>query len=372
MDIFEKLYKNLLLSDILATKYLNNYFLDYIIFVVFFVLLYIFFAGVIRTGTQFIVKLVSKKSKDDKFTAACSDYVKSGLRSKITPLGIIAAFFIAINFLILTEKVELKVNTIIMILAAFFSTRLCVDIVKFYIIAKSPIAVNTGKPSGALYLLLPIIKIFIWIVVFFFVISNLGYNINALITGVGVGGVAIALASQSFLSDILSYVSIISDKPFELGDYISVSGSEGNVTKIGIKSVRILSYTGEEIVIPNAAITSSKLQNFRKMNRRRVDLEFQLTLDTSNNKLEKVPEILKNIVEEKKEELEFGRSHLSGFSTFGYIFKTVYYVLGNDYLKYMNLQQYVNLRLRQELQKIEAQLACPKKDIKLLTQEDDF
>ncbi len=367
-------YKNLLSDDFFGKIYLGNHIIDYIASVCIFVVVFFLTTLLIKLVNYIITNIVNKTSNelDNKIL----EYIKVSGNKMLVPFIYIFSFYVAIYSLNLSKEFIFYLDSLVIILVTLFITRIIIDILKYYIISKSAINKSTGSPDGALYLLFPIIKVLVWIIAIFFILSNLNYNITTLLTGFGIGGIAIAFAAQAFLGDILSFVSIVSDKPFEIGDYISINGVEGFVLKIGIKSVRIASVTGEEIVIPNTVITSSKLQNFRKSNKRIITLEINIPMKVPNEKLILIPDILKKIISER-EELEFIRSTMTGFSEYGYTFKTVYShiintskTFGESFDEYMQLKQYVNLRLRTEMDNINVEFAYPTQDVRVLQQKD--
>ncbi len=362
-------YKNLLSYDIFSKVYLNNHILDYIIAILVFILATFILKIAIKITFSTVEKFTksTKTNLDDKIF----EYIKLRSGPVINPFIYLGAIYAAIKSLTLSKGFIQVLDQITLILVVILVARFVTDVLKYYVISKSKIDTNTGTPSGALYLLLPIMKIIIWIIAFLTIISNMGFDISSILAGIGIGGIAIALAAQSFLGDILSFISIVADKPFEIGDYIAINNIEGYVVKIGIKSVRIASIKGEEVVLPNAQITSSQLHNYRKMNKRRVDLTLQVTFDVPNEKLEEINNIIKDIVS-NQEGAEFGRSHFAGFSEFGYIFKIVYYIIGNDYSTYMNIQQVVSLELRKALDDIKVKFAYPTQDVRVFNQTNQI
>ena len=363
-------YKTMLANDVLGKVYFKNHVLDYIIAICLGIIVFIILSLALKGIITLLVKIVNKFSKHSYDTI--SNYMHDNGRKMLMPFVYLAGVCTAVYNLKLSKTVDFYCDAAVMIIATLLVTRIIISILRYWIIARSSVDKATGKPDGALYLLFPIIKVVIWILAVFFILSNLKYNISTLLAGFGIGGIAIALAAQTFLGDILSFVSIVADKPFEIGDYISFNDIEGFVVKIGLKSVRISSINGEEIIIPNGVITSSKLQNYKRAGRRAIALEIQIPLDVPNEKLEEIPHIFKQIIEEKPEKLEFVRSNLIGFSDFGYVFKTVYLhvidtekTYGDSYNEAMDLQQYVNLRLRTEMDKRNLTFAYPTSDVRV-------
>lgn len=192
------------------------------------------------------------------------------------------------------------------------------------------------------------IKIFftlvIWISGILLILSNLGVKITALITSLGVVGVAVAFSLQNILADIFSSFSIFFDKPFQYGDLISIGGETGTIKKIGIKTTRIQTSRGEELIVPNKDLTNSRLFNFRRMEKRKITFTLSLQQKTPLEKLKKVPEIIKNCML-SLQDIEFDRAHFKAFSDSGLIFEVAYAVKSNDYTLYMNAQQEINFAI---------------------------
>jgi len=189
-------------------------------------------------------------------------------------------------------------------------------------------------------------------------LSNFGYNISTLIAGLGIGGVAIALALQNILTDIFASFSIYFDKPFQTGDFIIVGNDLGVVKKIGIKTTRLQTLQGEELVISNKELTETRIHNYKKMQKRRIVFNFGLTYDTSSAKLKKVLQILKGIID-KIEIAELDRVHFNKFGDFSLNFEVVYYLASSDYNEYMDTQQAINLAIKEKFEKDGIKFAYP-------------
>lgn len=203
-----------------------------------------------------------------------------------------------------------------------------------------------------------IVKGVIWAVAILMVISNLGYNVTTLVAGLGIGGLAVAFALQKILEDIFSSISIYFDKPFQVGDFIIVGEHLGVVKKIGIKSTRIQALQGEEIVISNRELTSTRIQNFKQMQKRRVVFDFGVTYSTSNAKLQKAAQIVKDVVEKAKL-AELDRVHFKEFGDFSLNFEVVYYLKSKEYNDYMDTQQEINLGIKERFEKEKIEFAYP-------------
>lgn len=184
----------------------------------------------------------------------------------------------------------------------------------------------------------------IWALVVLLALDNLGIDITALVTGLGIGGIAAALAINNILGDLFASLSIILDDPFEVGDFIIVGDLMGTVEKIGIKSTRVRSLTGEQIVFANADLLGSRIRNYKRMQERRVVFPLGIIYETPHEKVKTVPEWIRSIVE-SQENVRFDRCHFKAFGDFSLNFETVYYTLTPDYNIFMDIQQTINQQI---------------------------
>lgn len=189
----------------------------------------------------------------------------------------------------------------------------------------------------------------LWVVVLLAVLSNMGVNITAFVASLGIGGIAVALAVQNILADLFASLSIAVDKPFEVGDSISVGDVSGTVERVGLKTTRIRSLGGEQIVMSNAELLKRTVANFKRLQTRRVALSFGITYDATADEVAAVPPIVKRLIE-ADDKLEFVRAHFKGFGQSSLDFEVIYRVLDADYDLYMDHQQALNLALMRELQ----------------------
>jgi small-conductance mechanosensitive channel len=192
-------------------------------------------------------------------------------------------------------------------------------------------------------------KAVLWTVIVLVALDNLGVNVTALIAGLGVGGVAVALALQNILGDLLASLSIVLDKPFVLGDSIQVEGFTGTVESIGLKTTHLRSVTGEQIVISNGDLLRSRIRNFKRMGERRAVIAFGVVPQTPLAKIERIPEIVRGLID-RREQVRFDRAHLMRLGESSLDFEAVYFILSSDYLLHMNLQQEILLGLLRRLE----------------------
>ncbi|MQG94672.1 mechanosensitive ion channel family protein [Pseudomonas sp. MN1F] len=207
-------------------------------------------------------------------------------------------------------------------------------------------------------------RVLLWSVVLLAMLSNLGVNITAFVASLGVGGIAVALAVQNILGDLFASLSIAVDKPFEVGDFIVIGPLAGSVEHVGLKTTRIRSLGGEQIVMANASMISSTIQNYKRLQERRIVFEFGLSYDTPTEAVKAAPGIVEEAIK-AQEQVRFDRAHLRGFGKEALEFECVYIVKDPGYNLYMDIQQAINFRLLERFSKIGAKFAVPVRAIKV-------
>lgn len=185
-----------------------------------------------------------------------------------------------------------------------------------------------------------------------------GVQVTALIASLGVGGVAVALAVQSILADLFASLSITLDKPFVIGDFIIVDDYMGSVEHIGLKTTRIRSVSGEQLIFANSDLLNSRIRNFKRMRERRAVFSIGVTYETPYEKLVEIPSMIRGIIE-AQEKTRFDRAHFKELGDFSLNFEAVYYVLEPDYSLYMDIQQAINLALFQRFEEEGIEFAYP-------------
>jgi len=189
-----------------------------------------------------------------------------------------------------------------------------------------------------------VIKALIWIIGLISLLGNLGYDVRTFIAGLGVGGIAIALAAQTILGDLFSYFVIFFDKPFEIGDFITTPSASGIIEQIGIKTTRLRSLDGQQLVMSNTDLTRSTIHNYKRLEKRRVLFTLQVVYSTSKDLLQQIPGIVKDIIT-AQESTTFDRAHLSSLGASSINFEVVYIVDSADFGKYMDTQQSVLINI---------------------------
>jgi len=196
----------------------------------------------------------------------------------------------------------------------------------------------------------------LWTIVVLLVLENLGVQVTALVTGLGIGGVAVALAAQNILGDLFASLSIVVDRPFLLGDSISVGTDAGTVEKIGLKTTRVRATSGEQLIFPNSDLLQSRIRNNTRQFERRVVFSFNAALTTPTDDLKALAPALRQIVE-RRERVRFDRAHFVALLETGCKFEVVYFVTSPDYNLYMDIQQQINLELHEYLRDRQIALA---------------
>jgi small-conductance mechanosensitive channel len=201
-------------------------------------------------------------------------------------------------------------------------------------------------------------RVAVWSAIMLLVLSNLHVNITTLIAGLGVGGIAVALAVQNVLGDLFASLSILFDKPFAVGHFIVVDDLSGTVEHVGLKTTRLRSLSGEEIVVSNTDLLKSRIHNYRRLYERRVLFSFGVTYDTGHNKLAAIPAMVREIVEHSPK-TRFDRAHFKEYGDSSLNYEVVYYVLDSNYNTYMDIQQTINLELYKRFEQAKIEFAFP-------------
>ncbi len=350
------------LSGILAYSFMGNPVRDYTFVLLASVIVFI----ILKFFKLVIIKKLESLSKKTKTKF---DDALIGIISKIGwPFYILVSLYIGLKFLKFPENVDKWLNYTIIIILTFYFIKAIQGLIDY---GTKRIIIKEGeKDKTIIDFLSKLTKAVLWVIGILLILSNLGYNITSLMAGLGIGGVAVALALQNILGDLFASVSIYFDKPFKVGDFIIVGEHMGIIKKIGIKTTRLESLWGEEIIISNTELTSTRIKNYKKMERRRIHFTFGVTYQTKNEKLKKITEIVKKIFD-KTELADLDRIHFKEFGNSSLNFEVAYYVNTGDYNKYMDVQQEVNLAIKESFEKEGIEFAYPTSTIFLSKQGDN-
>ena len=344
-----------MINDFFQQTYFQNRIIDYIISIAIFILL----AISIQIIKRILLKLLQTWAKkttttiDDKFVKAFEQKIKPFLN-----LIYFGAFYISIKQLTIDSHIERFFNIFIIILLTFFGIQFLLSIsiygLETYWVKKEKDLAKKQALKG----IITVIKIIVWSIVLIILLDNLGIKISALVAGLGIGGIAIALAAQSILGDLFSYFIIFFDRPFEIGDFIIVGDFLGTIEDIGIKTTRLRSLGGEELIFSNTDLVNSRLRNYKRMKKRRVVFKFGVIYQTSLKQLKEIPKIIKDIINQI-DGATIDRVHFSSYGDFSLNFEIVYYVDSRDYNIYMDIQQEINFQLKEIFEKQKIEFAYP-------------
>jgi small-conductance mechanosensitive channel len=337
---------------------LHSYFVAFGIF-----LLTLIFFQVLKNRIFVKLEKWAKKTKTD-----LDDELIRTVETIPGMLYFFAALYIAMQFLVLHSVIEKGVKVIVIILLIYWATKVASELIEYGLSKAAKKQGEKREKSTTYFALSLIVKIILWSTGLLLILSNLGVNISALVASLGIGGIAIALAMQNILGDIFSSFSLYLDKPFEIGDFIIIGEHQGTVKKIGLKTTRIEALQGEEIVISNNELTSSRVRNFKKMKKRRVVFAIGVSYNTPHKMLNKIPKIMKEVIAGIKK-TNFDRSHFKAFGDFSLDFETVYYLESNNYKEYMDTQQKINLAVVKAFEEGNIEIAFPTQTVYLHKQE---
>ena len=277
---------------------------------------------------------------------------------------VFVSFFISVKALALPAAADKAVNYALLIILVYYGTKFLHKIIDYY--AKKQIEKRLGEnkdeDTSLIDVLGRIVKLVVWVIAILLVLSNLGFNITSLVAGLGIGGIAVAFALQNILQDLFSSFTIYFDKPFRKGDFIIIGQDMGTVKHIGIKSTRIQTLQGQELIVSNRELTNARINNYKKMEKRRIVFSFGVEYGTSTRKLKAINSIITGIFKKMKS-AELDRVHFKEFGSFSLDYEVVYYLNTNDYTKYMDAQQEINLAIKEQFEKHGIGMAFPTQTI---------
>jgi small-conductance mechanosensitive channel len=339
-------------QEFLQQTFFNNRILDYLIFIS------ILFAGIIVLRILKNIIINRLKVWAEKTAHTIDDLLVHLIEKKVLPLFYLGVFYLAIQSLTLIPKMEKVINIFFLLVLAIYTARFLLEVINYafqnYWLKKE----EDLSKKNVIKVILTFIKVILWSLVLVVFLDNIGVEISALIAGLGIGGIAIALAAQTILGDLFSYFIIFFDRPFKIGDFIIVGDYMGAVQHIGLKTTRVSSLGGEQLVFSNTDLTNSRVRNYKRMDKRRVVFSLGVTYQTKFQQLKEIPGIITDIIN-KINDAVFDRAHFFSYGDFSLIFEVVYYVVGNDYNKYMNIQQEINYNIHEEFEKRGIEFAYP-------------
>lgn len=319
---------------------------------------YLIVFGIIVVGL-FIVRIfrVFLRKRLSRFDNIYIKYFLS-LQQYIYPIGFLLVIYAGVNWLTVPDRVAEFMHYAFTVAFIFLVIRLITSAVRSAIQSYLTEQDESGGKLKQVRGIILILNGILWIIGLIFLFDNLGFNVTAVLTGLGVGGIAIALAAQTILGDIFNYFVIFFDRPFELGDFIIVGDVLGTVEYIGLKTTRIKSLQGEQVIFSNSNLTNSRIHNYKRMNERRVVFKLGVVYDTGTEKLVQIPKVIKSIINDQNA-TRFDRAHFASFGDYSLNIEVVYYILNADYNQYMDIQQQINLKIYDEFAKRGIEFAFP-------------
>lgn len=343
----------------------GNTIMNWILFIFF-----IFLGFFVSWLTIFIIKNIFIKLT--KFTKNKIDDIIAKILSKPMPIKvIIILIFFTIGFKYLNTSLALqnfvKQATFIVVVLA-----ITLFFIKFFIGIIEEYLEKYAKRSDSKYddQLIPLLKSLVKIVLLTFailiILSNLGYDVTALLAGLGIGGIAIAFAAKDILENLISGVTIFIEKPFKMGDTLKTSEGLGSVEEIGIRSTKIRTFDNTVIVIPNRLLSTNAVENISKRRARKENYTLGLTYDTSVTKLEQAKKIVTTILKKNKNVEQ--DTIVVGFESFGDYslnIRIIYWIKASDYSEYIKIKNNINLTIKKEFEKEKIDFALPTQTIEI-------
>ncbi len=313
-----------------------------------------------------LVVLVRLEAMAEKTSREFDDVVVQAIQSIRPWVYNLVAFFVAIQLYTLPSLIDQIITGVLYFTFVWQGIAVIKCFIRFvtsqYIEKESDDGGVDPEAANASELITLISGIVLWSLGIIFVLSNIGIEVTSLIAGLGIGGIAVAIALQGVLGDLFASFSIYFDKPFRIGDHIVVGADSGTVEKIGVKSTRLRTLQGEELVVSNNELTTARVQNFKKMEERRIVSQFGITYETPQEKVKMVT----GIVERAFEDLSgtrLDRVHFTTFADSALVFELVYYIESSNYTTYLDIQQQFNFTLMERFAEVGIDFAYPTQTI---------
>ncbi len=322
----------------------------------------IFAAGIL--ALRFVIHRVVQRVKKlaEQTSATIDDFLVEVLDSIALPLLYCFLGYGALKSLALPVAAHKALNYSGLAAGVYFLVKFLIALTAYGFTVYLRKRGNDSTLKKSLQGMLMVVQFVIWGGAVIFFLDNLGFKVSAVLAGLGIGGVAVALAAQAVLKDLFSYFCIIFDRPFVLGDFIIVGDYLGTIEHIGIKTTRIRSLSGEMMIFSNSDLTDSRVRNYKLMERRRVLFQLKVVYQTPLERIKEIPVMLEKIIK-GVEGAVFDRAHFLSFGDFSLDFEVVYYVIGGDYNKYMDIQQQINFAVMRGFAEKKIEFAYPSQTV---------
>lgn len=337
---------------VLEQVFLGNRLLDYIVSVVILCTSLLFVKVVIWVIVKRLKKIM------DKTSVTSGDLLVKIAEKIILPGLYISCFYLSVKVLRLPSAINGVANALQLGVITFFAARVITMVISFGL--NMYLARRQEDPAFVRSLedMLKAVKFLVWVFAVIIFLDNVGYKVSAIIAGLGIGGVAVAIAAQAVLKDFFSYFSIVFDRPFKIGDLITIGDFAGTVEHIGIKTTRIRSLGGEQLIFSNSDLTNSRVSNYKLMEKRRILLRIGVTYQTPLDKLKEIPAMIEKIIKNTPN-TTFDRAHFASYGDFSLVFEIVYFVLNPEQNKFRDVQQIINFAIKEEFEEQGIEFAYP-------------
>ncbi len=282
------------------------------------------------------------------------------LLNRLGPLTyFLTGLYLASQSLVLSLGISRILTIVFVIFITFKAVQILQAVVVFFLTKAYGKAEREDKTTAAAIKNMKIIvRTGLWVGGGVFILDNLGIQITGIVAGLGIGGIAVALAAQAVLGDVFSSFSIFMDRPFEVGDFIIVGDLLGVVEHVGIKTTRIRSLHGEQLIFSNTDLTNSRIRNYKRMKERRITFAIGVVYQTPLEKMQKIQGMIQEIIQGVAL-ARFDRAHHKAFGDFSLDIEVVYYVLTPDYNQYMDVQQEINFKIMEAFAREGIEFAYP-------------
>lgn len=304
------------------------------------------------------ILLKKLKSVSSRSTTKADDMVIEIVQTTNKTTIALLALLIGMHYLELTVKWGIRLNHLVFVLVGIQTAAWLSKGITIW--ARERIVhVDSALPNTVITFILSwIFKVIVWSIVLLTIMANVGINITAFVTSLGIVGVAAALAVQNILSDLLASLAIGLDKPFVIGDAVAFGTVTGSIEKVGLKTTHIRSIDGEQIICSNTELLKNTIHNYKRMPERRVSFSFGINYLAEPDAVAEIPAIVKNAVN-ACEKTRFDRAHFKGFGASALEFEVVYFVVNSNFNLYMDIQQTINLELMRKFQALGVKFASP-------------
>ncbi len=343
-----------MINKFLHLKYFSNTVYDYIVALSIFIIS-ILFIIIIKF---FVKKYIYKSHIDNELT---KEHKYSNFKKYLVPLLYMSSFYFAFESLVIPKHIEKIVQTIFIILTTYYLVKFVGRVLNL-VLASYIKKADEESGKKKIKALTSLFNVLVYVLGFLFLLDNLGINITAFVAGLGIGGIAVALAAQALLGDLFSYFVIFFDRPFEIGDYVTFDTNAGTIEQIGVKSTKIRSLNGELFIVSNSKLTNSVIHNFKALQRRRYVFNIGVTYQTSPEKLKQIPIIIENIIK-SYDKTELDRCTFTKFGDSSLIFEIVLFYNDSDFKEFMLVLDKINLNIYEEFNKNQIEFAYPTQTI---------